>query len=109
EDENDNGIVEPGEGSLISFTLQNVGPYPAKNVTVFPRELNDIQGLSLADSIVVGDLASGASKLVQVGIYTEDVLQRGNASLVFEIRENGTYVDISVGYSVDTSDEVSRE
>ncbi|MEO0469010.1 MAG: hypothetical protein AAF206_05275, partial [Bacteroidota bacterium] len=48
-DENDNENIDPGEGSIIRFSIENVSKYPARNVMVSPRELNNIQGLNIPE------------------------------------------------------------
>ena len=103
QDQNDNNIIDPSEGGLISFTIKNVGKYPAKNVAVFPKELSGVPGLELPEKQEIGDLAPGESKLVEVGLFAEENLEKGTANFIFEIHENGEYENISVVYALDTS------
>lgn len=104
QDQNDNNIIDPGEGGLISFTLKNTGKYPAKNIAVYPKELSGIVGLELPEVQEIGDLKPGESKKVEIGIFAEENLQKGSANFIFEIHENGEYENISVVYTLDTSE-----
>lgn len=103
QDQNDNNIIDPGEGGLISFTIKNTGKYPARKVAVYPKELSGVLGLELPKVQEVGDLLPGQSKLVEVGLFAEESLQKGTANFIFEIHENGEYENISVVYALDTS------
>lgn len=103
QDQNDNNIIDPGEGGLISFTIKNAGKYPALKVAIYPKELSGVLGLELPEVQEVGDLMPGESKLVEVGLFAENTLQKGTANFIFEIHENGEYENISVVYALDTS------
>ena len=102
-DENDNNYIDRGEACVISFTVENVGKYPAKGVTVTPEELNNIGGLRLSPKVRIGDIPPGANRTVQVGLAADETLQEGTASLIFRIYENGDYKNLSVVYAVGTA------
>ncbi|MDX2247860.1 MAG: hypothetical protein SF052_13835 [Bacteroidia bacterium] len=102
-DENDNNNIDPGESSIISFTIKNTGNYLAKGVSIRPQELNNLSGLMLPDEVKIGDIKPGEDKLIQVGIVSGENLEKGTASLIFYIHENGRYDDISIVYAVGTS------
>lgn len=102
-DENDNNYIDRGEACVISFTVENVGKYPAKGVTVTPEELNNIGGLRLSPQVRIGDIPPGANRTVQVGLAADENLQEGTASLIFRIYENGDYKNLSVVYAVGTA------
>jgi hypothetical protein len=102
-DENGNNYIDRGEACVISFTVENVGKYPAKGITVTPEELNNIGGLRLSPKVRVGDIPPGANRTVQVGLAAEDDLEEGTASLIFRIYEDGVYKNLSVVYAVGTA------
>lgn len=103
QDQNDNNIIDPGEGGLISFTIKNAGKYPAINIAVYPKELSGVLGLELPEFQEVGNLMPGQSKLVEIGLFAEKSLKKGTANFIFEIHESGEYKDISAVYALDTS------
>ncbi|MEZ4827495.1 MAG: hypothetical protein R3C61_14625 [Bacteroidia bacterium] len=102
-DENDNNNIDPEESSIISFTIKNTGAYMARAVAIRPKELNNLTGLRLPEEVKIGDIYPGEDKLVQVGIVSGNNLERGTASLIFYIHENGAYDDISIVYAVGTT------
>lgn len=103
QDQNDNNIIDPGEGGLVSFTIKNAGKYPAINVAVYPKELSGIIGLELPELQEVGNILPGESKLVEIGLFAEKSITKGTANFIFEIHESGEYKDISAVYALDTS------
>ncbi len=103
DDENSNNIIDPGEAGLISFTLKNIGEWPARNVQIRPEELNGIRGIELESVIDVGDILPGESRQVSIGVYANRQLSRGTASFIFYIDENGSYHNVSVVYGLDTN------
>lgn len=102
-DENDNNNIDPEESSIISFTIKNTGAYLARAVSIRPQELNNLAGLLLPEEVKIGDIKPGEDKLIQVGIVSGKELEKGTASLIFYINENGKYDDISIVYAVGTS------
>lgn len=103
QDQNDNNIIDPGEGGLISFTIKNAGKYPAIKVAVYPKELSGVLGLELPELQEIGDIQPGESKLVEIGLFAEKTITKGTANFIFEIHESGEYKDISAVYALDTS------
>lgn len=101
-DENDNGIIDPGEGTIIRLVIENLGKYPAKDVRLRPQELNQINGLELPEEIEVGDIASGEQKVVQVGVAAADELDTGTANFIFYAKESAEKGRVSVVYAVAT-------
>ncbi|MDP5172603.1 MAG: hypothetical protein NWR72_20340 [Bacteroidia bacterium] len=102
-DDNNNNIIDPGEGALITFTLKNTGKWTARNVQIRPEELNGINGIEIDKVIDIGDIQPGESKDVSIGVYANRSLSRGTASFIFYIDENGSYNNVSVVYGVDTN------
>jgi hypothetical protein len=103
EEENPNNFLDAGEAVLISFTVENHGAYPARFVTVKPQEINRIQGLVLPVSVEVGDLKPGEKRVVQVGVEATASLQKGTASFIFYLQENGEPQNISIVYALATA------
>ena len=101
-DENDDNILSAGEAMLISFSIKNIGEYPAVKVKIRLKELNQVPGLDLSEDVEVGGIAPGETKLVQIGISSDKSLTKGTASLVFEILENERFQNLSVPYVVNT-------
>lgn len=104
-DENENNLLEPDESSLAVFTIKNTSKYPAKNVTIQPEELNGLGGFSGFNKTVVGDIPAGAEKRVQVGINSSEELQAGTANFVFHLYEKGVENDISIVFTIATTDQ----
>lgn len=102
-DENENDNIDPEESSIISFTIKNTGRYLAHDVTIRPQELNNLMGIMLPEEVQIGDIKPGDDRLVQVPIATSGNLEKGTASLIFYIHENGKYDDISIVYAVGTT------
>lgn len=103
EDENQNKQLDVDEACLISFSVQNVGKYTAKDVAIRPEELNGIKGLDLPKKVAVGEIKPGETKSVQIGMTSTDSLQAGTASLVFYILEKGEERNLSVVYALGTA------
>ncbi|MEM6343733.1 MAG: hypothetical protein AAF927_07625 [Bacteroidota bacterium] len=101
-DENDNGIIDPSEGTIIRLVIENLGKYPAKDVRLRPQELNQINGLELPEEIEVGDIAAGEQKVVQVGVAAADELDTGTANFIFYAKEAAEKGRVSVVYAVAT-------
>ncbi len=101
-DENDNGIIDPGEGTIIRLVIENLGKYPAKDVRLRPQELNQINGLELPEEIEVGDIQAGEQKVVQVGVAAADELDTGTANFIFYAKEAAEQGRVSVVYAVAT-------
>ncbi|MEL7531576.1 MAG: hypothetical protein AAFN10_09725 [Bacteroidota bacterium] len=101
-DENDNGIIDPGEGTIIRLVIENLGKYPANDVRLRPQELNQINGLELPEEIEVGDIAAGEQKVVQVGVAAADELDTGTANFIFYAKESAEKGRVSVVYAVAT-------
>ena len=102
-DENDNNIIDPGEGGIISFTVENKSKYTAYSVTIFPSELNNLTGLELPEKVELGDIDPGGKQTVQIAILARADLEEGTASLIFEIFEKGDYENLSVAYTLNTA------
>lgn len=101
-DENDNGIIDPGEGTIIRLVIVNQGKYPARSVMLQPQELNQISGLELPEEIEVGDIMAGEEKIVQVGVAAADELETGTANFIFYAKEAAEQGRVSVVYAVAT-------
>ncbi|MFK7923413.1 MAG: hypothetical protein AB8H47_15730 [Bacteroidia bacterium] len=101
-DENDNGIIDPGEGTIIRLVIENLGKYPARDVILQPQELNQINGLELPVEIEVGDIEAGEQKVVQVGVAAADELDTGTANFIFYAKEAAEKGRVSVVYAVAT-------
>ncbi|MEM7373194.1 MAG: hypothetical protein AAF587_31510 [Bacteroidota bacterium] len=101
-DENNDSQLSSNEAMLISFSVKNIGEYPATNVKVRPEELNKTPGLDIPGEIDLGEIKAGESKKVEIGIEGKETLRKGTASFVFRIMENGAFQNLSVPYVVNT-------
>jgi len=106
-DEDDDDLLSAGEAMLISFSIQNQGKYPAVEVRVVPKELNNLSGLDIPYEVEIGKIPPGETREIQIGIASEMNLPDGTASFVFRIEENGTFENISVPYVVSTKAKVA--
>ncbi len=104
-DENENNLMEPDEISLAVFTIKNTSKYPARNVTIRPEELNKVKGFDEFSPVIVGDIPGGGEKLVEVGINSTPELEAGTANFVFHLYEKGVESDISIVFSIATTDQ----
>ena len=103
EDENGNKLLDADAACIISFSVKNSGKYPAKDVVIRPEELNGIKGIELPETVPVGEIRSGETKLVQIGMNSNLELGDGTASLVFYILEKGEERNLSVVYALGTA------
>lgn len=104
-DENENNQLEPDESSLAIFTIKNTSKYPARDVTITPEELNGIKGFAEFSSTKVGDIPAGEEKRVEVGINSTEGLNAGTANFVFHLYEKGVESDISIVFTIATTNE----
>ncbi|MCI4667779.1 MAG: hypothetical protein MRZ79_06425 [Bacteroidia bacterium] len=103
-DENENRLLEPDESSVAVFTIKNTSKYPAKEVMIAPEELNGIEGFDGFKKVEVGDIPAGAEKRVEIGINSTEKLKAGTANFVFHLFEKGVENDISIVFTIATSD-----
>jgi hypothetical protein len=102
-DENDNRVIEPGESAIVSFSVENTGKYPAVRVVVKPQEISRKTGLVLPAEVYIGDIPPGESRVVDVGIRSDETLGDGTVSLSFYLYESGKSQEISIVYAIGTS------
>lgn len=101
-DENDNGIIDPGEGSIIRLTIENNSRYQAKNVIVSLQDLNNIEGLEIPEEVEVGDIAAFEKAYVQVGVAASNEVETGTANFIFYAQERAEKARVSVVYTIAT-------
>jgi len=99
-DENENGQIDPGEGCAITFTLLNDSHYPAREVVIRPKELNNLAGLIWRKELKIGNIAAEGSRSIEVGIIAQDSLGVGTANFAFTVLEGDAVESATVVYSV---------
>lgn len=99
-DQNDNGQIDPGEGCAITFTLLNDSRYPARDVLIRPKELNNLAGLIWRKELKIGNIAAEGSRPIEVGIIAEDSIGIGTANFAFTVLEGDALESATVVYSV---------
>ncbi|WNJ19198.1 hypothetical protein [Pontibacter sp. G13] len=102
-DDNEDNELNPGEGAVISFTIQNQGEYPAKGVVVKPKELNDLPGLVLPSIVRVGNILPGKKRKVQVVVEGDEDLAEGTINIAFVVWENDQNQQLSIVYALSAS------
>ncbi len=99
-DENENGQIDPGEGCAITFTLLNKSRYPARDVVIRPKELNNLAGLIWREELKIGNIAAAGSRSIEVGIIAQDSIGVGTANFAFTVLEGNAVESATVVYSV---------
>jgi hypothetical protein len=108
-DENDNGIIDPGEGAIIRLSIENTSRYVAKDVIITPQDLNNIQGLEVPKLIEIGDILGGEEAFIQVGVAASREVETGTANFIFYAQERREKGRVSVVYTVATVVDPNQE
>ncbi len=93
-DQNNNKSIDPGETVTIGFFIDNKGLYPAKNVTIKTRDMNQTVGLILEEEKFIGNIPRDQRNFfIQSVIRGDSTLEAGKAYLVFDVYEKGEQVE----------------
>lgn len=101
-DENDNNIIDAGEGSIIRLTIENQSRFVAKDVIVTLQDLNNLEGLEIPEEVEVGDIEPFTKANVQIGVAATNEVETGTANFIFYAKERAEAGRVSVVYTVAT-------
>jgi WD40 repeat protein len=84
---NRNGIIEPGDNAEVKFSVTNYGNGRAYNVFAQLQISGSVQGVKIADKILIGEIDSGATVTKSVLLEMGKNLTSGKATV--EVRVSG--------------------
>jgi hypothetical protein len=89
-----NNILDANEDGTLSVVIRNLGKMTAKNCQMeFKSEESNPHITSMFDK-VIGDLAAGESREVDIFVHADDSIQAGQTKFTFKIiEENGFDLD----------------
>ena len=86
-DDNNNGIIEHNDNTLLSFTIENQGKGKAYDVVAKLATDPKIEGLNFDSEYYIGNLDIGKTQKIQMPVYPQDNLKTSAGVFIVSVDE----------------------